>query len=284
MKCPKCHFEQPKDAYCVQCGVDIENYKPKPSTIIINTFKNPLLHLGVFSFCLILFFIFKIPELEKNISFDDIKVPNIFFETKVLNIKTTPAVKSKKNTIKKTSFKKRKKETTLPATSLQFKVSFAEISEVLLNELTSQSRKIESKNSLDLFIYPESIKNFTDSDFYLFTNGQFQRNIKKNEKMVFNLYGNSPIPLWSGQLKWETLIQNKNTISFDLTIKDYNENFSYTETIALREKNTLIITSLNSEDLLFKIKNLLEDQNFHLKENSFHNKKSFIILTIEIQK
>lgn len=29
INCPRCGFEQPQDKYCAQCGVDMENFKPK---------------------------------------------------------------------------------------------------------------------------------------------------------------------------------------------------------------------------------------------------------------
>ncbi len=46
INCPRCGFQQPKDQYCAQCGVDIESFRPEKKSWILSATKNPLLQLG----------------------------------------------------------------------------------------------------------------------------------------------------------------------------------------------------------------------------------------------
>lgn len=46
IKCPRCGFQQPKDKYCAQCGVDMETFKPAQAPLWKRTLGNPLLQLG----------------------------------------------------------------------------------------------------------------------------------------------------------------------------------------------------------------------------------------------
>ncbi|WP_413586424.1 hypothetical protein [Bdellovibrio sp. HCB274] len=46
--CPRCGFQQPKDKYCAQCGVDMESFKPQAQPWHKTFFKNPVLHVAVF--------------------------------------------------------------------------------------------------------------------------------------------------------------------------------------------------------------------------------------------
>ena len=45
--CPRCGFEQPKDQFCAQCGVDMESYKPIRPSLWSRIFKNPLFQLSL---------------------------------------------------------------------------------------------------------------------------------------------------------------------------------------------------------------------------------------------
>lgn len=46
-ECPKCKFVQPQDRYCANCGLDIENYKPVPPTMLQKLGKNTGLHIAL---------------------------------------------------------------------------------------------------------------------------------------------------------------------------------------------------------------------------------------------
>ena len=42
IECPRCSFIQPEDRYCASCGLDIENYKPKPRHWSIKLVRSPI--------------------------------------------------------------------------------------------------------------------------------------------------------------------------------------------------------------------------------------------------
>lgn len=47
INCPRCGFQQPKDKYCAQCGVDMENFKPATPPAWKRFFGNPLIQLSL---------------------------------------------------------------------------------------------------------------------------------------------------------------------------------------------------------------------------------------------
>ncbi|WP_413568668.1 hypothetical protein ACLWBD_14320 [Bdellovibrio sp. HCB117] len=47
INCPRCGFQQPKDKYCAQCGVDMENFKPATPPMWKRVFGNPLVQLSL---------------------------------------------------------------------------------------------------------------------------------------------------------------------------------------------------------------------------------------------
>lgn len=47
INCPRCGFQQPKDKYCAQCGVDIETFKPASPSFFKKVFGNVLTQLGL---------------------------------------------------------------------------------------------------------------------------------------------------------------------------------------------------------------------------------------------
>lgn len=49
VNCPKCGFSQPKDQYCANCGVDMQQFKPKAPSLLVRTVTSPLSFLLVAS-------------------------------------------------------------------------------------------------------------------------------------------------------------------------------------------------------------------------------------------
>ena len=47
INCPRCGFQQPKDQYCAQCGVDIEAFKPAKPSAFQSLVKSPLVQLSI---------------------------------------------------------------------------------------------------------------------------------------------------------------------------------------------------------------------------------------------
>ncbi len=41
INCPRCGFQQPKDKYCAQCGVDMETFKPASPPALKRFFETP---------------------------------------------------------------------------------------------------------------------------------------------------------------------------------------------------------------------------------------------------
>lgn len=47
IKCPRCGFQQPKDKYCAQCGVDMDSFKPPAQPFLKRFFGSPLTQLSL---------------------------------------------------------------------------------------------------------------------------------------------------------------------------------------------------------------------------------------------
>jgi hypothetical protein len=47
VNCPRCGFSQPQDRYCANCGVDMDNYKPKPTNPVKKILSSPVLHIFI---------------------------------------------------------------------------------------------------------------------------------------------------------------------------------------------------------------------------------------------
>lgn len=47
INCPRCGFQQPKDKYCAQCGIDMETFRPPPPPWYQRLFGNPFLQLSL---------------------------------------------------------------------------------------------------------------------------------------------------------------------------------------------------------------------------------------------
>lgn len=47
INCPKCGFQQPKDKYCAQCGVDMETFRPAKPPFFQRVFGNPIVPLSI---------------------------------------------------------------------------------------------------------------------------------------------------------------------------------------------------------------------------------------------
>lgn len=56
VNCPRCGFEQPKDKYCAQCGVDTESFKPPRKSALKSSLTNPALYVGIAILIAIVFF------------------------------------------------------------------------------------------------------------------------------------------------------------------------------------------------------------------------------------
>lgn len=47
IKCPRCGFQQPKDRYCAQCGVDIDHYRPPQTSFGKKILGNPAFQISL---------------------------------------------------------------------------------------------------------------------------------------------------------------------------------------------------------------------------------------------
>jgi hypothetical protein len=48
VKCPKCGFDQPKDTYCANCGIEMESFRPIKAPLWKRIVKSPLFSLLIF--------------------------------------------------------------------------------------------------------------------------------------------------------------------------------------------------------------------------------------------
>lgn len=47
INCPRCGFQQPKDRYCAQCGVDIDNYRAPKASALGKLTRNPVAQMAL---------------------------------------------------------------------------------------------------------------------------------------------------------------------------------------------------------------------------------------------
>lgn len=47
VNCPRCGFQQPKDTYCAQCGIDMDSFKPASPPFLKRLFSSVLIQLGL---------------------------------------------------------------------------------------------------------------------------------------------------------------------------------------------------------------------------------------------
>ena len=66
--CPRCHFVQPKDRYCAQCGVDMTTFKVKEPSLLNRLSSSAALYLalGIFVFGFTLYFFAFEAKLERG--------------------------------------------------------------------------------------------------------------------------------------------------------------------------------------------------------------------------
>lgn len=72
-ECPRCGFAQPNDRYCANCGVDMDNYKPKPTPWFKKLLNNMVFQilLAVWAVAAMVFFIFQNQQKQFN---EDLKL------------------------------------------------------------------------------------------------------------------------------------------------------------------------------------------------------------------
>lgn len=67
IKCPRCGFSQPKDKYCAQCGVDIENYQAPTTPVFKKLMNSTFLQVSVVG-ALIIFIAIGLIQRNKGLS------------------------------------------------------------------------------------------------------------------------------------------------------------------------------------------------------------------------
>ncbi|GEM_PF-1391545 len=70
INCPRCGFQQPKDKYCAQCGVDIESFRPVTPPLWKRFFSSSLTQASVLSLAAIGvgFYVYKTGALKKEVT------------------------------------------------------------------------------------------------------------------------------------------------------------------------------------------------------------------------
>lgn len=71
-QCPKCGFVQPADRYCASCGLDIENFKPVPESLVKKLVRNTYFHLSILAIVVVALISFIYIE-QKNKILDHLK-------------------------------------------------------------------------------------------------------------------------------------------------------------------------------------------------------------------
>lgn len=54
MDCPRCGFNQPKDRFCASCGLDVDQFRAKPTPLALRILRNSNFHLGLIGLLIVL--------------------------------------------------------------------------------------------------------------------------------------------------------------------------------------------------------------------------------------
>jgi len=162
IECPRCGFLQPKDRYCANCGIDIENYKPKPKPLYVRLLNSPFFYLaGIICVDVLVFFIYQrtaqnsaseqIQTFQASKSESDNnnstpkpiktrKPPVNYRHNEDNQMATVAAQKKALKELEKDNKKKVEKKVMAPKLPEKMTVSFFELSRAAMTELYAKSQ------------------------------------------------------------------------------------------------------------------------------------------------
>lgn len=75
VRCPKCHFEQPKDPFCAKCGIEMSTFKPPAETLMGKVLKNAtaVFFIVMISLFAGTFFFYKSSKLKQDVQDNEVK-------------------------------------------------------------------------------------------------------------------------------------------------------------------------------------------------------------------
>lgn len=247
-ECPKCGFTQPADRYCANCGLDIENFKPVPDSILKKLAKNTGLHITIVVLVISLLSVFIYFE-QKN---------KLLEHLNPSSTATIPAVKPtlQEATIQAPTPEKEILEAVNPTEKIEtpptnndektpavkkeiqnkIMVTFAEVSSVVLQQLANEGQIINDSALRRAFINKkiESVEKIKekDPDFKILPGG-------KNH----NIQVNNPIPFDFSHLN----ANNEDIgLSFEITPVNSNEaeiEFNLTGLLHLKDESDAPLTN-----------------------------------------
>lgn len=65
IKCPKCHFEQPEDIYCAQCGINMKTFVAPKASLLLGLLTNQVFHVGLLFVGIIAFVLYDYSSSKK---------------------------------------------------------------------------------------------------------------------------------------------------------------------------------------------------------------------------
>ncbi len=147
--CPRCEFTQPKDRYCANCGLDIENYKPQKPPALSRIWNNPWTQICIMILLLtatVNYLLYK-NKLTPEIEITDQKITKLTtkspksFQKKGLKSLKKASTKTALVEVKSPRPESQKKVQTLKAPT-KITIKFAEVSAGFLNSIqTPTTRK-----------------------------------------------------------------------------------------------------------------------------------------------
>lgn len=297
VRCPRCQFDQPKDIYCVNCGIHMDDFRKKPSTKIHRFLKNPIFHLGVFSLGILA--VLTMSEtgsfIKRSLNYDFSFKDSYTFESL-----TPPAnVKEKAPSPQRVPAQAKKpvREPATPTTTPRDKketsyahVVFLEASQQALNDLFIKSDPVYSRADEQAAFYPDSTENLLKTKLKVLPQGESEKRLESGSALSFPLqfqertHGFPQVTLRTNwNLNSEGVIFLE--VQMDANSEDGSETF-YSDEFEIPKGKTLLVSGVLKRDLFKTVPSeWLETPLSILNSRAFlENQTDFLMIFGEIKK
>lgn len=283
MDCPRCNFNQPKDRFCANCGLNIENFKPKKKPFLKRLWGDSRSQITVFIFILSFtfgFFYLKNKEkmndfLNSNSAIKTNDFSTTYNEKQNESIKKLKPLKLKSKTSKSLTAKssdeshnpgiiETKKGSHLKTQPTQLKISFAEVYKEHFQMFFNKGEQLNLEIKGNLFYSDDKLSSFLN-------NAESKQQLSplssvKSLKLSINKASYFPYTFKSD------FSDEENGLSLEILIKTLSEDsvsFELKAQVFLEQEDSTAYILSVQEDFNLKIGEILLLTEFIPQQNNF---------------